>query len=378
MLHPDEETGDEDTIARPNPDYPELAAALNAFALDVYGAAHAPNASWVFAPASLEDVVTLMAFAGDGGPTRTEFWKPLRIDPSERRGEVREGMFVNLALRHAGRSERTTLLEAARLWTRHGVADVASPMKEGVFRARAAELSRDATTEMSRAEINAWTAQQTNDYVGSIVPPAALDPAMMAVATNAAYFGCELASSESEGGVAVQVPDGAGTSESIAVRGTFGYARLEGVELVDIPVGRGLSLTLVVPEGVRTLQAVEARLASGLDRWTSALAPMPAVVRLPPWSTRSSGVLRGALRSLGVSQAFGEQAHLRMLTTKPGVHIDHVFYETLVEVSPASRGARSASPMGALPDTPREIRIDGPFVYLVRDRATRLILVMGR
>ncbi|MDP9151533.1 MAG: hypothetical protein M3O36_16555 [Myxococcota bacterium] len=126
------------------------------------------------------------------------------------------------------------------------------------------------------------------------------------------------------------------------------------------------------------MQAVEARLASGLDRWTSALAPMPAVVRLPRWSTRSGGDRRGALRSLGVSRAFGEQARFGVLTTKPGVHIGRVFYETLVEVSPASRDARSASPPGELAYTPREIRIDRPFVYFVRDRATRLILVMGR
>jgi serpin B len=134
-----------------------------------------------------------------------------------------------------------------------------------------------------------------------------------------------------------------------------------------------------VPDRIDGLRAVETQFTKGLDRWLAMLSPARVVVGLPLWSTRSSAELRGVLRRLGIHLVLSGPADLPSFTTKPNVRLDRVFHEAAIDVGRRrGPGARDETETGVRDETAQVVRADHPFLYLVRDLLTGIVLVIGR
>ena len=86
--------------------------------------------------------------------------------------------------------------------------------------------------------------------------------------------------------------------------------------------------------------------------------------------------------ALGMVDAFGRAADFSRMTTDSQVFISNVLHKALVVVDEAGTEAAAATVVlmkrGSVEEPPVVIAIDRPFLFMVRHRATGLILFMGR
>src|SRR5262245_18188020 len=139
---------------------------------------------------------------------------------------------------------------------------------------------------------------------------------------------------------------------------------------------------MIVPDD-RELPAFEAGLNSdslgellaGMTRQTGALA-------FPKWKSEGPTIaLKDALTALGMGVAFSDMADFSRMTDAP-VQIDDVYHKAFIVVD--EKGTEAAAAIGvttrvvSAPGVNFDVRLDRPFVYLIRDIATNTILFMGR
>lgn len=84
---------------------------------------------------------------------------------------------------------------------------------------------------------------------------------------------------------------------------------------------------------------------------------------------------------IGMSQAFTRDADFSGMTSSNDIYIDSFMHSAFISVDEAGTEAASVSAMmaaAAEPGESVEIIINRPFIFLIRDIATKVILFVGR
>lgn len=92
------------------------------------------------------------------------------------------------------------------------------------------------------------------------------------------------------------------------------------------------------------------------------------------------------LRELGITRAFSRfQADFSKMTADPeGLFIGSVVHKAFIDVNEKGTEAAAATAIvmaagcAMEPEPPKEFRADRPFLFLIRDRQTKLIHFLGR
>jgi serpin B len=146
-------------------------------------------------------------------------------------------------------------------------------------------------------------------------------------------------------------------------------------------------LVIIVPDGANTLAAIEASLSGEIleatvkgDRIESLDLEMPAFEVAP----KESIDLKPALESLGVRRIFGTP-ELRRLSPDPLTVADFL-HRSVIRVD--ERGTEAAAATGEVlvprgvvsPEyvPPPRFVVDRPFLFLLADRSTGVVLQIGR
>ena len=172
------------------------------------------------------------------------------------------------------------------------------------------------------------------------------------------------------------------------------FAATDGVKLADLPYeGGSLALTIVVPDAVDGVGALEARLTpEALIRWLGAAAATRVILSLPSLTIApaTSLSLGDALSAMGMPLAFDRTAAdfsgiARPPRPEDRLFISKVFHKAFVKVD--EKGTEAAAATGVVMATPKiarvpqpavELKADHPFLYLLRDLRSGLVLFMGR
>jgi len=147
----------------------------------------------------------------------------------------------------------------------------------------------------------------------------------------------------------------------------------------------------VLPEKVDGLAAVEASLSSAtLDSWKRAVKGQTVAVSLPRFELNpsSSFPLSSELSALGMPIPFDSaKADFTAMgnPTNPNerLNIDEAFHKAFVKVDEKGTEAAAATAVvmaarGGPPPKPFEFKADRPFLFFVLDKASGLVLFMGR
>jgi len=369
----------------------ETAKACNLFALDMYRELAAEKGNIFFSPWSLSYA---LAMTGEGarGKTAEEMSSVLHFSASE---SARRRSFSLIDKKVNASDSGCSLHVANALWVEKSfhLEEDYSELLEKSYHARATNLDFINAGEESRRIINSWVEEKTCGKIREIIPSDVIDYLTRLILTNAIYFKGRWRR-EFDRNLTAKEDFFTGEGSKVAVpmmrrlddSAVFPYFESEELQVLRLPyLGDRLSMTLILPRN-NDLAPLEASLdAETISRWRMELVERRADVYIPRFKVASNYPLNEILIKLGMPTAFDDSASdFTGMSIKWGrrLYISHVFHRAYVEVNEEGTEAAAATAVvikwRCLPPKPPIFRADRPFIFMITDDQTGLILFMGR
>ncbi len=394
------------TATESQPD-PEVAAVYTAvqselvegnakFAFELYRALREEHGNLFLSPYSIS-LALAMTYSGARGETATQMAETLHFAAL---GQDRlHPAFNALARELAGRGEGTgdtdetdeadrfRLHVTSALWGQDGyrllpafLAVLAENYGAGVQTANFIDAP-----EQARETINRWASDETEGRIENLLPPGSITPLTRLVLTNAVYFNATWKYGFDEcftWNCPFTLLNGSQvTVQMMQQVGRFRCVAGEGYQAVEIPyVGDELSMLVLLPE-IHEFEEFTATLDS--ERLASILATMTEErgisLSMPRFEYASEFNLKATLVDLGMPDAFVlGAADFSGLDGTRELFIGDAFHKAVVSVDENGTEAAAATalpiPCAMLP----VIRLDHPFIFLIRDIETGTILFIGQ
>jgi len=389
------------------PDAQSAVSGINAFSVDLYKRTLVPDENLFISPASVSTAMAL-AYRGAAGTTADELRTVLHYGAApDAYFRASAAVFASMNFSGNGR----TLQTANAIWIQQGMplrpdylADVQSFMKAGLSQT---DFARD--PERSRRDINAWVAASTRDRITNLLRPEDLSKDTSAVLVNAIYWkGRWLGTfdkNDTKPDPFTRLDGSKVTTPLMHQRANFSVVERSGVKAIDLPyLGNEASLTVFLPNSPNGLQKFEQKLtAADLTAWFAALDASKmrdTVLTLPKMHLEWRKDLADTLVAMGAGTAFAKKADFSGMVTFPypganpdavGLRIARVIHKSWLDVD--EEGAEAAAATAVVmedimvsgrradeppPPPPIIFRADKPFLLVLRDNRTGLILFMGR
>ena len=152
-------------------------------------------------------------------------------------------------------------------------------------------------------------------------------------------------------------------------------------QVVELPYAGFGTMLIVLPDSGQ-FEAIEKRLDSQL--WTTitaGLKPERIKVSLPRFKFEFASELSTTLQMLGMTDAFDKRADFSGMGPK-GLFISAILHKAFIAVDENGTEASAATivivALTAIMQPPKEITIDRPFIFAIRDSQTGSILFLGR
>jgi serpin B len=162
------------------------------------------------------------------------------------------------------------------------------------------------------------------------------------------------------------------------------YLRGDGYQAVLLPYrDASLAMAVVLPDG--PLAALRPKIgAAGLGGLLAGTARHQVTLSMPRFRLESGFDLIPALRRLGVSEAFGEDADFSGITEAERLQIGAVAHKAYIDVD--EQGTEAAAATAVImrasavlrPPPPVTMVVDRPFLFAIIDTATGLPLFLGQ
>ena len=359
--------------------------AYNSFAFDLYGRYSADDGNILFSPYSISTALS-MTYEGARGETAEEMEDVFGFleDPSLRLPSIAR---IYNTLNEEGREYALHTVNA--LWIQQGYPVVEDYVDAIVdyYGGDVNALDFVAEPDESRVTINEWVEERTNDRIKDLFPSGSIDGNVRLVLTNAIYFKGdwlyefdEDATSEEEFHVS---PTSTVMVDMMNLRDeTFNYAETDELQILELPyTGEDVSMLLLLPKEGR-IGDVEAQLsAERLGEWLELMEGAAVNVYLPRFTFETKYFMMEDLAEMGMPTAFTDAADFSGMNAEDRLFIDKVIHQAFIEVN--EKGTEAAAATGvsvALSAAIQEevFRADHPFIFLIRDVDTGVIMFMGR
>jgi len=278
---------------------------------------------------------------------------------------------------------------ANSLWARSGLplsARYASTMRES-YRAEVRKL--DFTLPGATTLVNDWVARATHDRIGSAVDR--IDADSILVLVNATYFhGLWEAPFDLANTVDHEFTTGAGGVTEVRLMQTsasFDYTQNADLQAVRLPYRQGrFNLLVVLPrQPLSTAAFDDVAAPSSLARILVDLKDRPGTLGVPKVRLAFAADLKTELLEMGMGPAFAEDADFSgVFDGEVPAYISNVFHKTRLEIDEKGTTAAASTyveySLGAsliAPPAPFEMIVDRPFLVVLTDRETDLILFLG-
>ena len=245
--------------------------------------------------------------------------------------------------------------------------------------------------EKARAAVNDWTAKQTGGRISEIFEQGSLTQLTRLTLLSAVYFKGKWRNSFSSDGTSEQEFTLAGGEKVQAqLMSSVNPVKINYYDDGEVQVagldylGGRLRMLVILPGPGKSAadlgRSLSPEMLAGLRE---ALPPKaePVIVHLPRFKFSSSWDLASGLSALGMPLAFAEAADLSGMTGRKGLFLQKAAQKVFVEVDEEGTGtAAIASKAGRAKrgKKPPVFRADRPFIFLIEEKRTGLILFMGR
>lgn len=372
------------------PTVPSRAAveSLNGFAFDSYRRLASDSEENLFlSPASVSTALA-MTYAGASGNTEAQMAKVLRLP--RRDVHLQAGTVVEY-LNRIGNRDKLELTVASALWgqTDHPFRGDFLGLLQSRYQVSLQRVDFRGDPEAARLRINDWVEAHTNDKIRDLLGPGVLTPQTSLVLSNAIYFR-GFWSSPFVVSSTQPLPFTTAMGEKKLIptmfqTAPFKYAEDPTAQCLEMPYQGGeLVMTILLPRRVDGLRGLERSLdAAALVKWVGKLRRQKLDVYLPKFSLTAEFKLKQVLTALGMPDAFDEgRADFSAMTDKGKLFIQEVVHKGFVDVNEEGTEAAAATGVIMAPTSAvvnkLEFRADHPFVFLIRDASSGLVLFVGR
>lgn len=376
--------------AAPNTDVQAVGAAGSDFGfrlLQVLATDHTdgPNTNVFFSPFSVSQALTL-TMSGAGGQTQTVMAKTLGL------GALSQDKInaANAALLPALMPDPKVQINVANaIWASTGkpFSPTFQADAKQFYQAQAAAL--DFQSPQAAATINTWVSKNTMGEIQAIVQPDDLKH-LTNLLTNAVYFHGKWQEPFEPVNTKIQpfhLADG--TTKPVPLMNRYSeikYLETAQFQAASLPYGTGrMSMVVFLPKPNVTVETLALAMTSDtFARWAGAMQPTDIILYLPRFKADTKVFLEEPLSTLGMGLAFDNAADFSRMCvrqTKLGavVHIATLDVDEQGTIAAAVTGVGTAtmSMPSAPPPPPPIMRVDRPFVVLIRDTETGTLLFAG-
>ena len=372
----------------------QLARNSNEFGFDLYRRQCQKPGNLVMSPASVTIALT-MTWAGARGETAAQMRKVLHLEGTEDGVMTATGELAS-SLQDPSRPGIFRIANQLFVEKTYELAPAFVETVRQAFGAPVELLDFQEAPEPSRVHINEWVESKTERRIRDLIPPRAIEPDTRLVLANAIYFlgDWEEPFPERATHPAPFHLTASETKDVPTMHRTdwLPVGRKDGVTALAIPYeGGDLFMIFLVPDKVEGLAALEGSLDGGkLQALLGAMERDHVQVSLPKFEVNpaESMSLAEDLKALGMPAAFDRnRADFTGIANPPDPEdrlvISKVFHKGFVRVDEKGTEAAAATAVvmnraGSAPGEPRELKIDRPFLFLILDNASGLVLFLGR
>jgi serine protease inhibitor len=326
-----------------------------------------------------------MAMNGAAGPTFDAMRTALRLGTGDI-GQIDAG-YRGLVDLLRGLDPTTTFQIANSIWYRNSVSFRQSFLDttKKYFDAQVQGLNfADATGSL--ATINAWVSANTGGKIPKILDEITPDEVMFLI--NAIYF---KGTWQMKFDPALTSPDrfvaADGTIQTVPFMNRrehlkpmflFGATQQQ-VSIVELPYGNGdFAMDIILPPPNASVDSTAAALTS--TAWDALIASLKEVdfaLAMPKFTLSYERTLTDDLSALGMGVAFTDQANFSGMSAV-GLKLEFVKQKTFVDVNEAGTEAGASTVTGVVPTSLTEVRVNRPFIFVIRERQTGTIVFMGK
>jgi len=376
------------------------------FAFDLYRELRHEEGNLLYSPHSLSEALAML-YAGSVGQTRQEMKETLHFTLAEDR---LHSAFNFLDLELASRGEAMVaepggeppvrLIVANSLWSARGSHLLPSFLDTLArnYGAGVRQLDFRGDPDGSRIVINQWIEEKTYGRLRDMVPPGDLiSPITVLVLVNAVYFKAKWAQPFDENATTqadFHLLDG--TTSSVAMMEFndpeygFDYAAGDGWQAIDLPyltmieqISTGfwheLSMLVLIPDEGRFAEFDNKLDYASLQSMDRELSYTSVHLFFPRFSFESYFKLKPILSDMGMPSMF--LGGLDGIDGGAGrLYVRDVLHKAWISVDEKGTEAAAATSIGveSAGAEPILLRIDRPFIFLIRDVDTGAILFIGR
>lgn len=326
-----------------------------------------------------------MTWNGANGATKTEMETALKMSGMSV-ADINE-YYKIMQSTLPGIDPTTKLNIANSLWYKTGF-DVKPgflKVNSDYFNAYVKEL--DFTKAWAVDTINNWCARKTNDLIKKPLDQIPSDAVMYLV--NAIYFkGIWCKHFETKNTTEANFTNESGNQVKVNMmyqKDTFAYSHDNYAQYLDMPYGnKAFSMTVILPNEGKTTTDVLNYLTT--DNWNNTLQTMTsrvAEVYLPRFKTQNKFLLNNPLISMGMNLAFSDYADFSNIADT-SLKISRVLHDTYVEVNEEGTEAAAVTIVeitmttSIQPIPPVIFKVDKPFLFVIREKSTGVILFIGK
>jgi len=234
--------------------------------------------------------------------------------------------------------------------------------------------------------INSWVAKNTDNLIPKIIN--GIDPGEIMFLINAIYFNgswmhgfdpgaTQTAAFHLSNGNMVNVP-------FMNQQTTLDIYSDSALDLLELPYGTGkaFDMYLVLPRTNTPINTFAATLnATTLNNAFSHLDSAKIDLSIPKWEySYNIDNMEPELAALGMGIAFSNLADFTSMYPGGGASISRVVHKTYIQVSETGTKAAAVTAVGMTTTAyiqPLQLTFDHPFVYLIREKQTGMILFIG-
>lgn len=389
-----------ETDPNADPDTVEKLTSHNAdFAVALYNelAADKEGENLFFSPHSISTVLA-MTYAGANGRTATEMKTALRFELAE---EKLHSAFNRLDLALESQAEGTgnregsgdpfKLNNANSIWCQKGFS-FQQPFLDTMVKhydAGLRTLNFQEKPDASRKTINEWVSNQTENKIRDLLSKGSITNLTRMILTNAIYFNASWKCKFNENATKKGEFRTRGGSEAqvdmmrLKERNGLSYARGDAWKAVEMPyVGADMSMVVIVPDEGKFDQIENKLSGQWLDTLFSNLGDQALKLQFPKFDFKCGFSVKKRLQSLGMETAFKpQQADLTGISKAAQLFLQDVVHKAYVSVDEKGTEAAAATAVSVgmtSVSTFKEVSVDRPFIFTIRDRKTGAVVFLGR